>query len=678
MRFLTFFILLGSFQTFVPSSLAAPSTYDLMKVSQNSHVELSPNGQYLAFASTVTDQICTDQYGRTSNKPVEKCNKFRIRYRASYGLNIYDLETRKIIKHAPMPKDIIIGWFHWASDSQLLAAIQSRTTLGATARKISVGSSQVISISIEDRAAVVLFEDQKRVQRVNRRLSSITDILRDDPDHVLMPAVKGGALNLWKVNVITGSAKLVAQGKRGTYYWFTDKLGKPVLRFDLNNSGTRVYVYSYSDELREWEKIRTVNIKKDSDDELAFWPIAMTNTPNQLYVLTDEEDDARRAIKIYDIKEKRYLKTVFEHPEMDVRGAFVELHTGIYAGAYYWEDRLDYTFVNPVMQSHYGALNKFFANAENVAFIGSTVHGKKILVEVSGPDNPGEFYYYDVDAKKIDFLFSRRGNLPRRELGLMEVIRVPVRDGHIITGYLSHPPSGKNVDAPLIVMPHGGPETRDHYNYNREVQFLVTRGYQVLQVNFRGSSGYGRSFAEAGYGEWGGVMQNDITDVVKHLHKNGKAPADKTCIVGASYGGYAALYGAVSTPDLYKCVVSVAGVSDLFLILKQTVRDEGRHSDAYDYWKESIGHPRKDRVKLRARSPVNLADKVTAPVLLVHGEFDGIVYVEQSKRMYGALKRANKEVEFIELKHEGHYGWSLENEIIYHEALEKFLADNLR
>jgi dipeptidyl aminopeptidase/acylaminoacyl peptidase len=196
-------------------------------------------------------------------------------------------------------------------------------------------------------------------------------------------------------------------------------------------------------------------------------------------------------------------------------------------------------------------------------------------------------------------------------------------------------------------------------------------------MNFRGSSGYGKAFAEAGYREWGGLMQDDISDTVKYFHDRGLASADKTCIVGYSYGGYAALYGGASTPELYKCVVSGGGVSDLKLSLKNTKRDYGKDSETYEYWLKSQGDPQIDAQMLAQKSPVNMAEDFQAPVLLIHGERDGNVHVEQSESMEEVLKEAGKAVTFIELEDEGHSGWSLENEMIYYESIEAFLQEHI-
>ncbi len=671
-----FFLLLGI--SHATADGAPPSAFDLMKISTHSEVELSPSGRYFSMVHAVTNTRCVDSTGQVS-KHAKRCSESRTKYRAAYQIVIYDLEIGATISILPLPEDFYVQWFEWANDDRLLAAIARRTTSNARGTKVTFGGSRIISMPREQGEYVTLFEGSRSIDRSNFRISSITNTLRDDPDHVLIPANKGDDLDLWKVNVNTGEQERVATGVRGTFYWYTNNLGKPILRYDANLRGTKITVFAWSDETESWEKIKTFNLRdKDEEDDFEFFPVAPTDNPNQIYVLSDEEDGVRRAIKIYDIKEQKYVETVFEHDKYDVSGALLSVATGKYAGAWYYADRLQHHFVNKKSQAHYNALNGFFGNETNVNLLGFNKAGNKAIIYVNAPDIPGEYYVYNLTTTNIDPIMQRKPELGPAKFGKAEVLTIQTRDGETITAYLTHPSSGKDSSAPLLVMPHGGPERRDYFVYDPQVQFFAARGYRILQINFRGSSGYGRAFAEAGYGEWGGVMQNDITDAVRFLHDNDVATPDQTCIVGYSYGGYAALYGGATTPELYKCIVSGAGRSDLVSKLSTIRRDYGADSETYEYWLKSVGDPKTDREKLASRSPVNLANQFQRPVLLVHGEDDGIVGVEQSRRMKRALEKSGADVEYVELKYEGHGGWSLENEIFYLNLLEGFLQKHLQ
>jgi dipeptidyl aminopeptidase/acylaminoacyl peptidase len=227
----------------------------------------------------------------------------------------------------------------------------------------------------------------------------------------------------------------------------------------------------------------------------------------------------------------------------------------------------------------------------------------------------------------------------------------------------------------MVVLPHGGPEAHDDYEFDWWAQFLASRGYAVLQPQFRGSSGFGDEYRRAGYGQWGGLMQDDVTDGVNAMIAQKIADPKRICIVGASYGGYAALAGAAFTPDLYKCAVSISGVSDLPVMLGATKIRGGDESNALAYWRDSIGSPT-DKAVID-RSPARAADRIKVPVLLIHGLDDTVVPIAQSELMAGALENAKKKYTFVKVKGEDHWMSNSESRQQIMKELEKFLAENL-
>ncbi|HEY5346927.1 MAG TPA: alpha/beta fold hydrolase, partial [Rhizomicrobium sp.] len=245
------------------------------------------------------------------------------------------------------------------------------------------------------------------------------------------------------------------------------------------------------------------------------------------------------------------------------------------------------------------------------------------------------------------------------------------RDGLDIPAYLTLPPGKLAKDLPLVVMPHGGPDARDMLGFDWWVQFLVNRGYAVLQPEYRGSYGYGRKFTEAGFKQWGLKMQDDISDGVKKVIADGIADPKRVCIVGASYGGYAALAGGAFSPDLYACVVSFAGVSDLPHMLHTEHLYNGR--EASSFWSSRIGSTDENWDQLKTTSPALHADKFRAPVLLLHGEGDTTVHIDQSEIMNDALKKAGKQVTFIRLPGSDHYLSLADTRIRVLQETEKFL-----
>ncbi|HET7204405.1 MAG TPA: alpha/beta fold hydrolase [Steroidobacteraceae bacterium] len=305
-----------------------------------------------------------------------------------------------------------------------------------------------------------------------------------------------------------------------------------------------------------------------------------------------------------------------------------------------------------------------------------SIDGKRVLVRVGSPSHPNSYYVVDFDTGRADLMGETYPGLSGTKLAEVRTITYLARDGAKIPAYLFIPPGAKAEDLPTVVMPHGGPEARDSsYRFDWFAQFLATRGYAVLQPQFRGSTGFGRAHRLAGYGEWGGRMQDDVTAGVRHLIATGIAHPDKICIVGASYGGYAALAGAAFTSDLYACAASINGVSDLPQMLGDLNRVGGEQSDEISYWKSHIGVATDPRVA--ARSPARSAANVRAPVLLLHGEYDVVVPRTQSDLMAANLRSYGKPVEYHTLSGEDHWLSSPATRLEMLERLETFLAGHL-
>ena len=246
------------------------------------------------------------------------------------------------------------------------------------------------------------------------------------------------------------------------------------------------------------------------------------------------------------------------------------------------------------------------------------------------------------------------------------------RDGLEIPAFVTLPPGYKNMEdaknLPFIIYPHGGPQARDYAGFDFIAQFLASRGYGILQMNFRGSDGYGKEFKEAGKAQWGQAMQDDISDGVGWLIENGWADADRIAILGGSYGGYASLVGAMKTPELYQCAISLAGVSDL----PQLLRDANKFSGG-KYATRFVGSLWKDGSKLRENSPINNIDKYTIPVLMFHGTDDRVVDVEQSSKFVKAMKRKGKDITYFELPDGDHHLSLYKNRLTFLRETEKFL-----
>lgn len=307
---------------------------------------------------------------------------------------------------------------------------------------------------------------------------------------------------------------------------------------------------------------------------------------------------------------------------------------------------------------------------QHVSISSATDDGKKLLLHVSSDVNPGEYYLYDTQKMAAEFLWANRSWLDPRKLAKMKPFSFVTDDNMQIHGYLTLPPNLKQGQKPpMVVNIHGGPHgPRDMWGFNWEVQFLANRGYAVLQVNFRGSGGYGDQFEEAGYREWGGKMIKDITDATRYVVEQGLVDGDRLCAYGASYGGYAALMTTIRKPDMFKCTIGYVGVYDLRFMYTDSDITIGKGGE--NYLEEVIGS---DPEELAANSPVNFADKIKADVLLIHGEKDARVSVRNAAVMLDAFSRVGKRVPYLNFDKSGHGVYDEQGRVQLYSEIEKFL-----
>jgi dipeptidyl aminopeptidase/acylaminoacyl peptidase len=292
-------------------------------------------------------------------------------------------------------------------------------------------------------------------------------------------------------------------------------------------------------------------------------------------------------------------------------------------------------------------------------------------VFVYSDKNPGDYYLFDTQQKKANFLRSTRSWIDIEQMRPMQPIDLVARDGLKLHGYLTQP--ADECPHPLVVLPHGGPHgVRDVWGFDWEVQLLASRGYAVLQINFRGSDGYGMDFEAAGYRQWGASMQDDLTDATRWAIEQGVTTAERICIYGASYGGYAAMMGAAREPRLYRCAIGYVGVYDLQLMYESGDIPDSRSGIAY--LNRVLGD---DQADLRARSPVHLASQIEVPVLLIHGKEDWRADYKQAKRMKAALDAQDKSVDWMALSREGHGVYDEETRREVYERILTFLDRHL-
>lgn len=516
---------------------------------------------------------------------------------------------------------------------------------------------RVISVDLKGQDSVIMFAGAKGLLKQGFDTSHVVDFLKDDPRAILMQAWNDsrGSYGLYRVDVYTGEAILMEQGGVATQSWLTQG-GVPMLRMDANARGTIGWVYGRAPGETEWKLIRKsrLNEMKKLPD---FDVVAPTQKAGVFLVCQRMDGKDTSVIRTFDIASLDFGEVIAERPGRDLQTAFVD-ESLRYVGGAYWDDRLNYQFNDPSLGAHFRAINRALKDSCNVELYDIDLDHKRLLLKVSGPTEPGSFQVYDRQTRALEYVGHAKPWLRPERLASTEAIRVKTRDGAEITSYLTTPIGVAKGPRPMVVLPHGGPEIRDYLDYDVTVQALAARGWLVLQPNFRGSGGYGKAFAELGRRQWADRMQDDVEDAVAQVIASGRADPKRLAICGASYGGYAALMGAVRQPSMYKAVVSIAGDADLIEALAFSRREDGADSPAYAYWCGSMGHPKTDQDLLVRASPARRAAEITAPVLLIHGTEDTIVDPRQSRLMAKALKDAGKTCEHLEIKGEGHRNWS--------------------
>lgn len=470
---------------------------------------------------------------------------------------------------------------------------------------------------------------------------------------------------LFRVNLHTGMGSLVSSYGEDTYSLLLDERGNVAVRAGRsdNKKGWRIYI-------RDGESERLLREETIGSGHAAEFDGML---PDGRLVRVDSPAGHDRTVVSYVNPTDNKEGILLSDPKFDIGGVREDPWTHKVIGAS-WQGELGVVqhYFDPEFASALALLKT--ALGEHPRIVSNSRDRKRMIVYAELPDDAGVYYLFEPQAKSLKRIGRTYPELPGTAIGETLAITYPARDGTAIPAYLTLPPGvtqPKNL--PLIVLVHGGPSRRDTADFDYWAQFLASRGYLVLQSNFRGSSGYGTSWRVAGYKEWGGLMQTDVEDGADALARSGFADKARTCIMGASYGGYAALAGATLTPDRYACAVSVAGVSDLYKLMLWT-RDT--YGDFW-YWSNTLGDPDTEKKELLAASPAQLAARVKIPVLLLHGSLDTVVPIEQTKDMLGKLQQAKKDVRFVELPGDDHWLSRPTTRTMMLAEIEKFLAEKL-
>lgn len=493
------------------------------------------------------------------------------------------------------------------------------------------------------------------------------DELEDDDDYIIVGLNKRNPqmFDPYRLNVETGELSIIAENPGNITSWMTDHDGK--LRLAIATDGVNESILYRKTETDEFESVLTTNFKE------TLSPLFFTFDNQHIYAASNLGRD-KTAIIQYDLVEKKEVQEIFSHPDVDVTDLSYSHKNKKLTTISYNTWKRQYHFLSEKRAELQEKLQQQLKG--EVVLVSNNKAEDVVLVRTYSDRSLGAYYIYDLKTDVLKKISEVSPWLKEEELAEMQPVQYQSRDGLTIHGYLTLPNGVEAKNLPVVVNPHGGPWVRDNWGFNPEIQFLANRGYAVLQMNYRSSTGYGKAFWEAGFGKWGLEMQDDITDGVQWLIDEGIANKDRVAIYGGSYGGYATLAGITLTPDVYACAIDYVGVSNLFTFM-ETIPP---------YWEpylamlhEMVGNPNdeEDRKRMTATSPVFHLDKIKVPLLIAQGAKDPRVAQAESDQVVEALQAKGVAVEYLLKENEGHGFRNEENRFEFYETMERFLIKHL-
>ncbi|MGV3731621.1 MAG: alpha/beta hydrolase family protein [Sphingopyxis sp.] len=466
---------------------------------------------------------------------------------------------------------------------------------------------------------------------------------------------------VYRVDVATGRKKTEVGGRTSVMDWGADHLGRVRYGIGYRDQSTKATLLYRRDGGGAFRSIDSASLRDEEELTIPF--LFVPGTDHGL--VYKESADGRTVIAEIDLTTGREVRIAHTAENADIEGAILSSDRAGLLGYYTSDDARPIHWIDPKMAAHQATLDA--ASPRSRVRIESYSRDlSKLLVRISTPDNPGLFYFFDAATGSLDRLAAVNEVIGGKRLSRARLVRYQARDGLEIEGVLTIPRGRATKNLPFVVMPHGGPWGHDELTYDYWAQFLAERGYAVLQPNFRGSTGYGEKFLKAGQGQMGFAMQDDVSDGVRWAVAEGIADPKRVCIVGASYGGYAAMWGIAKDPDQYRCAISINGVSNL----RREVNDFGGKVHARLYRSQW----QKMTPDFAAVSPINAIDRIKTPLLLIHGKKDVTVDHAQSAKMYGAMRKAGKAVEFVSIPLADHYFTREADRMTLLTSIETFLA----
>lgn len=614
---------------------------DFFKRSPFTGFQLSPDGKYLAAITPINERR---------------------------NIAVIDLETREARAVTGM-KDRDISGFSWANNDRILFYMD-------TDGNESFGIFAVNKDGTKTRTLIAPAATQMQGGSFVVRTASVINRLKNDPKDVLVstPRFANGMViqDVKKMNILNGRLRMVELNPGNIGGYITNEAGD-VIGAVAFEGGKRKVLYRKPGK-KEW-----TTLVEFEEANGGYYPAWISDDGERMYVSSNVDSNGEKrdksAIYKYDIDANKIGELIFEHPDVDVGGVWASDVKEELVAVTYNAEKPGRHFVDQEWEKIIKGIEAAFPN-KIVSPSSITEDEMKMIMTVWDSRNPATYYLFDRSNSNMEELAIAYDWLNADALGEMRPVAIESRDGLTLPAFLTIPPDSDGKNLPLIINPHGGPRARDFWGFNPEVQLMANRGYAVLQVNFRGSTGYGQEFDKAGWGKWGAEMQNDITDAVLWAIEQDIADPERICIYGGSYGGYAAMAGLTFTPELYKCGINYVGVTDINLLFEtmpaswKLVRAE---------MKRTIGDPDdEEEARLMAeRSPINHVDKIKVPLLMGYGKQDPRVVLDHALKLEKKLKQYEVDYELIIEDKEGHGFRKFENQVEWYTKLIEFLDENL-
>ncbi len=617
-----------------------------VKKDEFTDVKLSPGGEYYAATVPLADRT---------------------------ALAVIERGTNKITGSLKLGRNAHVADFDWISRDRLLISVADR--FGELERPQLTGeliamnadgskTEMLAGFRVDDGGLGTTIKPKKGSDSIaafpiaapfNEGRSALVKVLPFSADPY--PAIEN-------IDVFTGRrARVAVSPVRGASF-ITDNRGE--VRFVAGSESDNVRkLYYRSGEGNGW----TLFSMEDSKGRFEY-PIGFSADDKVVYLFAEQAKGPAKIVAL-DLA-SRERKVVLADDNVDPDRIIYRNGTRTPLGVFFMDGKPRTAFIDETVPEAklYHSLESAFAGS-SVEITSQTSDGSLALIRVSNDLNPGDFYLFDTVNKKAAHVLARRQWFDPDKMSPMRPVKLAARDGLELQGYLTTPLGSSGKGLPLVVMPHGGPfGIQDAWGFDDEAQMLAAAGYAVLQVNYRGSGGYGLDFKQAGAQQWGGTMQDDLTDATRWAIAQGVANKDRICLYGASYGGYAALMGVAKEPDLYRCAAGYVGVYDL----PKMVADDKRALTRWGNWSmDWVGKS----AELGAVSPNRMADRIKVPVFLAAGGEDETAPIEHSKMMEQALRKANVPVETLYFDTEGHGFYLPEHQSEYYTRLLAFLSRSL-